>query len=589
MKLSASLIVRNSSDVIERCLKSIEGIGEIVIVDTGSEDNTIEIARKYTDKVVSYYGCNHPKTKDGLFMNFADARNASLNLCTGDYILTIDADEELQPGGVQAIRDRLKTQYALSILCISSRTGEEHRQPRVYKNEPTIYWKGAAHNYLTCGPGEKTDITITYHFNTQKKKDPDRTLRILEHWIKNNPRDCRRELFYVSKEYNKRGWHKKSIKVLNRYLRITGFQEEKADAYIMLARSYAATGKLQKATNSVMAAIHLNPANGEALTLAGDLSGEVNRVRWKYLASKATNQGVLFTRPDNRLKVTMLSTNDWAGSGYRVCKEVRRKSGGTIDIEAFTYRESGVFHIPTGPAIERVGMEEMQWRINTSDIIHYKDDHPHGRMFHGLTIPDHVRIVQTVSGSYFRQRMKDPNFMKQFRWPCTYMTKDLHVDGWEYMPQPYNRFEYKFKRRKKFRVAHIPSSPLKKGTHIIDAAMELLAQKRTDIEYLYRTGIHYSESVYLKQSASLYIDQMVFQCVANAAYEAMGYGVPVVSYSDDDIVLSPQNQTPESLADLLNEVLNWHFLEAESVRQYNAMYERCGNMGEKWITKYSQL
>jgi glycosyltransferase involved in cell wall biosynthesis len=214
------MIVRNSSDVLERCLESVKEADEIVIVDTGSEDNTIEIAKCYTDKVYEYWGCNEGGKKDGLFANFADARNYSLKKCTGDYILTIDSDEVLEPGAMEVFKQFTGT--SMSIKCTAHDTKESHRQPRLYKRHESIYWKGAAHNYLTCYPGEYSDITITYYTNNQRVKDKDRTMRILQNWLKKHPKSPR-EMYYLAKEYHKRGWLQKAVKMLQRYIPIFNY------------------------------------------------------------------------------------------------------------------------------------------------------------------------------------------------------------------------------------------------------------------------------------------------------------------------------------------------------------------------------
>ena len=84
-----------------KCLESIKAVAdEIIIVDTGSNDGTVDIARKYTDKVFF-----HPWED-----NFSKARNQALAYATGDWILIIDADEELVqediPNLMNALEDR---------------------------------------------------------------------------------------------------------------------------------------------------------------------------------------------------------------------------------------------------------------------------------------------------------------------------------------------------------------------------------------------------------------------------------------------------------------------------------------------------
>jgi len=83
--LAISMIVKNESGCIEACLNSVKGADEIVIVDTGSTDDTIEICKRYTKKVYS------DPWKD----DFAYSRNVSLRKCKSDFILIIDADEVL--------------------------------------------------------------------------------------------------------------------------------------------------------------------------------------------------------------------------------------------------------------------------------------------------------------------------------------------------------------------------------------------------------------------------------------------------------------------------------------------------------------
>lgn len=84
MKLSAVIITKNEEDNLERCLKSVSFCDEIVVVDSQSTDRTKEIAQKYTDKVY-----------DKEWLGFEAQRTLALSLATNDWILSIDADEEV--------------------------------------------------------------------------------------------------------------------------------------------------------------------------------------------------------------------------------------------------------------------------------------------------------------------------------------------------------------------------------------------------------------------------------------------------------------------------------------------------------------
>lgn len=93
--LSVALIVKNEEEHLPHCLSSIKDLAdEIVVVDTGSTDRTVEIARGF-GAVLGYF-----EWVD----DFAAARNESLALCTGDWVLVLDADEAIDPLDHQAIR-----------------------------------------------------------------------------------------------------------------------------------------------------------------------------------------------------------------------------------------------------------------------------------------------------------------------------------------------------------------------------------------------------------------------------------------------------------------------------------------------------
>ena len=94
MSLSVCIITRDNEKTIERCLKSVAPVADqIVVVDTGSFDGTIDIARRYTNCVHT-----HPWNHD-----FSKSRNHSLDYATGDWILWMDSDDELTKESIPAL------------------------------------------------------------------------------------------------------------------------------------------------------------------------------------------------------------------------------------------------------------------------------------------------------------------------------------------------------------------------------------------------------------------------------------------------------------------------------------------------------
>jgi glycosyltransferase involved in cell wall biosynthesis len=91
-KLSVTIITRNEEAQIGDCLESVRWADEIIVVDTGSVDRTLELCSKYTPHVYS-------RPWEG----FALAKNAAITLATGDWILSLDADERVSEGLHQAI------------------------------------------------------------------------------------------------------------------------------------------------------------------------------------------------------------------------------------------------------------------------------------------------------------------------------------------------------------------------------------------------------------------------------------------------------------------------------------------------------
>ena len=101
IRLSLCMITRDEEALLPGCLASVRGVvDEIIVVDTGSIDSTVALARAASAQVIEV-----PWEDD-----FSAARNASIAAATGDWILILDADERLAPGAGAAIRRAIKAE-----------------------------------------------------------------------------------------------------------------------------------------------------------------------------------------------------------------------------------------------------------------------------------------------------------------------------------------------------------------------------------------------------------------------------------------------------------------------------------------------
>jgi tetratricopeptide (TPR) repeat protein len=140
-RLTAALIVRDESRFIEGCLQSLAGtVDEIVLVDTGSRDDTVEKARRFPVVLYHFPWCN----------DFSAARNFALDRATGDWILYIDADERFEAPEpailMNALADDSKIAWTLRFHPRLDWT--PYAELRLFRNDSRIRFRGAIHERI---------------------------------------------------------------------------------------------------------------------------------------------------------------------------------------------------------------------------------------------------------------------------------------------------------------------------------------------------------------------------------------------------------------------------------------------------------
>lgn len=289
-KITACLIVKNEKDHIKDVLSSLVGVDEIVIVDTGSIDNTVELARAFTDKIFTDY-----LWKD----DFAEARNHALSKCTGDWVISIDGDETLEPGGLEKIRKIIEgaspDQLHFSVLMTHKSSRQKHDLPRILRNDGSVRWFGAAHETLAPIQKNMTDVVIEYGYSTAHALDPERMMRILAKVV-HSPEGTPRDVYYYAREFWYRKDYPQALRIFREYISIATWLPEKTDAMLYEARCLFALQKGNEAREACAEAIKLNPMFKEALLFMADLHFDPWKSKWEKLAQAADNSDVLFKR-----------------------------------------------------------------------------------------------------------------------------------------------------------------------------------------------------------------------------------------------------------------------------------------------------
>ena len=150
MKLSVIILTKNEEKQIEACLKSVSFADEIVVVDSGSTDRTLDIVKIYTDKII--------KTK---FTNFSSLRNLGLEKTSNDWVLYIDADEEITSdlkGEIETSDCNFAAYYITrQNFYLGRRWPTKDKVERLFNKEKLKKWFGDVHESPEVN-GEKGEL-----------------------------------------------------------------------------------------------------------------------------------------------------------------------------------------------------------------------------------------------------------------------------------------------------------------------------------------------------------------------------------------------------------------------------------------------
>lgn len=243
MKLSICMMVKNEEKYLDGCLKSIIRLmdkveSELIIVDTGSTDSTIEIAKRYTDRVYFHLWNN----------DFASMRNISMSYAKGEWVLIIDADEEVEDaaGLVSFLKSKEANDFCAGLVFIRSiaYSGKESgygysTATRLFKNNEDLRYENSIHeNVKIKGPVINLQTTFVHYGYmyedteiAEKKFIRNRDLLLGE--LKKDPQNIQFK-YYLSSAYRKHDDYKDALYHIKRAYETMKLKkyDPKAYAYI---------------------------------------------------------------------------------------------------------------------------------------------------------------------------------------------------------------------------------------------------------------------------------------------------------------------------------------------------------------------
>ncbi|MBM7869453.1 glycosyltransferase involved in cell wall biosynthesis [Clostridium pascui] len=262
-KMSICMMVKDEEKNLIRCLDKLKpltelGIAELIIVDTGSKDNTVFIAESYTDKIYFHKWNN----------DFSKMRNKTISYAKGEWIFIIDADEELINADelIRLVKTKDINSYNTIIFQIRNFNNLSREDvaamnpsPRLFKNDGEFKYLGSVHNQpLFKTPVKTTNIVLNHYGYILDDKELMekkfiRTKSILEKELSQNPNNDYYQ-FQLGVTYDMHGDKKEAyIEFKRAYNMIKDKPYEYKQKRIYIYSSFARSASLNKMYDDVIA------------------------------------------------------------------------------------------------------------------------------------------------------------------------------------------------------------------------------------------------------------------------------------------------------------------------------------------------
>lgn len=287
--ISLCMIVKNEEDVLERCLTSVkEFVDEIIIVDTGSTDQTKDIASKFTDKIFDFKWVN----------DFSVARNYAFSKATQKYILWLDADDffkEEDRNLLLNLRNTLDPSIDSVTMDYHLAFDEEGkvtyslRRNRLVRRDCHFKWIGFVHEYLeVSGNIFHSEVAVTHK---KEKSYTDRNLQIYRKHQQAGANFSVRDLYYFANELRDHFFYEEAIEYYEKFLLTQqGWVEDNISACLKLADCYRHLCEREQEFQAAMRTMNYDQPRAEACCHLGNIFMEEKQwtqaMFWYQLATQ---------------------------------------------------------------------------------------------------------------------------------------------------------------------------------------------------------------------------------------------------------------------------------------------------------------
>jgi len=311
--IGLAIIARNEGKVLKGCIDSCRGIDQISVVDTGSVDRTVEIAKECGAEVAEIRWPDPPAQGEIwgpqhiAGVDFSAARNLSVDLLQTDWFIFLDADERLDKAHIWNVRndiDKIKESDIGAILVtMYTEKGDHFWREKVLRRVPETRFIGRVHE---CISNEMMNAKLLdgVKIHYEQRANSGRNYAILREEIltSENVNDMRLQ-YLMGREEFCFGNHPAAAYWLDRYWRTYTMSGKNhpmraADASFTCAMAHAAMGDFKQAKNYATICIGINPDFREGAHLLADLARHEGNAlaqnRWIEMSKTAQNIGSSF-------------------------------------------------------------------------------------------------------------------------------------------------------------------------------------------------------------------------------------------------------------------------------------------------------